>query len=265
MRKPIVTFYSSISEFSDAVPSDSGPKRPTSFCGGDSFEAARLGAKNGHPPAVKRSERFMNKLEAEGFSLPSLSFEHSVAGAFPCVPSFLAGAPDAMLEPVQSPSDRSPIKVFASICCSGGIDSKSFEKRGVTILALVRKLQAVRPVELFIYADLYGHGGAAIPVIKIETRTVDLSSASYAIAHAGFLRQLCFAWGYDGRGFNGQWAWGISPTYSDALAKTRAALGASNSDLVIPGGYLHDDLIQKPIEWINDKLRKYANALESVA
>jgi hypothetical protein len=261
-KKPTVEFYDSLGAFHAALPvSHYGSGRR--FAGGDTYEDARTNLFRGNADAVRRSDEFLEKLEEEGLSLPQAEWQRNIAGAFPCVPSFITGAPDSMYEQVSVPRDTTPIRIFASVCCSAGVEPETLEKRGVTLLALVRKLQAIRPVELWVYCDIYGKGGAAIPVIRIDTSTMDLTSASYALAHAGFLRQLCFAWGEDaGRGFDGGWAWNKDPRDPEAIKKTRAAVGAREEDMLIPGAYLYDPLVQNPLAWLNEKIAFYSKTLE---
>lgn len=265
-RKPNqCVFYDSVGEFLKACPTeDMGYTRgSSSFTGYQTYAEAKKNATKGKPEVVKRSDKIMQEIEADGIELEGLQWGNDVAGFIPCVPSFISGAPDSMRRPMDCSTDKSPIKVYASFCASAGVTAEQLEKRGVAILSLCRKLQAIRPVELWIFSEMYGYGGYAIPVIRIETSPLDLTSASYAMADAGFLRQLGFAWGYDSRGFDGGWAWEIGGNYTRMIKNLRELFEADDKDLILPGTFLDDKLLNKPVEWVNEQVLKYTAQLES--
>lgn len=265
MAETVYSFYESIGEFSRELdrcnPSGSG-RKASDFNGHESYQQARENLLKGKLSVVPRANALMDKLAGDAIELSATQWEQSVAGFIPCVPAFLSGSPESMYRPTEVKSDRAPVRVFASVCVSAGIEADDLEKRGVAILALCQKLTAIRPVELYVYADMGGTGWACIPCIKVETSPLDLATATYATSSAGFLRQLCFVWA-EQRGWCGEWAWGRSPTDAVGQSKTRKLLGLEENDLLIPGGYATDPLITKPVEWLNKQIAKYTDELET--
>lgn len=260
-----ITFYDSVKEFYDSLPTDAKKSRGAqNWNGNQTYAQARKMLWQGDSAAVERSEKLLDKMEASGIELETEYWDNDLAGAIPCIPSYLAGSPESMRRLVETNSETSPVKIFASVCLSGGFSATETETRGTAILALVRKLSMIRPVELHIYADMHGRdvndgrGNCAIPVIKLDTAPLDLTTVSYALANPGFLRQLCFAWG-DQRGFDGAWAWRGSPGSYEKRIKEE--FKAEAQDMVINGAYLSDDLMRNPLKWVNDQVAKYAVAL----
>ena len=264
MSKTKIEFFDSIGDFRralDKVKPDRYSGKASEWTGGESFEDARRSLLTGKLEAAQAADKLIDKLAGESVELETPQWQQSVAGYFPCVPAYVAGFPDAMWTQASVSSDRAPVRIFASVSCSAGVDASDMEKRGVAILALCQKLQSVRPVELFVFADMGGNGYALMPCVKIETSPLDLASATYSLSAAGFLRQLCFGW-VEGMGWGGGWAWDMDPRTTEAKRKTRAALRMSDTDLHIPGGYSEDPLIKNPVAWINEQVAKYTTTLE---
>lgn len=259
MEKSIVA-YTSLRDFHADCPkpgSETGHSMSDreQWSGNQSYKEAHRNLFQGMPDAVKRSDALLEQLESDGLVLNTTHWETDVVGFIPSIPDFLAGSPECMYAPLDIPSDTSPMRVFASVCLSGGFSEEDLEKRGVAILALVRRLSMIRPVELWIYSDQEGKQ----PMVRLETSPLDLTTASYALANPAFLRKLCFAWGYDKRGFHGSWAnWGGR---SDMKTVTKA-LGANPQDLIITGSYLGKADLTDPVKWINDQLKKYAQTAD---
>ena len=260
MRTTVIERFDSIGEFCaalDKLPTEGQYKRNSNneWCGG-TYDEARRDVMTGHLDVVPRANALVDKLVGEGVELEASVWEQSVAGYLPCVPAYLSGAPDCMFNQNKVPSETAPVRIYASCCCSAGVDVEDLEKRGTTILALAMKLTAIRPVELYVYADMGGTGYALMPCMKIETSPLDLASATYAMSHAAFLRRLCFVWAEQYK-WEGSWAWELDPTSDKAQAKTRAALGLTDDDLLICGGYSADPLIEQPVEWLNEQVSKF--------
>lgn len=256
-----IVFYDSLTAFHSAcpLPENAGRRsRADSWSGNQTYSEAYRNLWSGDEEAIKRSDKILERLESDGIELLGTQWNHAIVGYIPCVPSYLANDPESMLAPEEYLTDRSPMKVYASVCLSAGFDAHEVENRGIAILALVRKLTLVRPVELFLYSDQQGKQ----PVIKLETTPLDLTTASYATSNPAFLRKLCFAWGEaDNRGFGGSWArWG-----GGDVEEAREALACDPQDLVITGSYLGKDILSDTdatIKWVNDHVKKYADTLE---
>lgn len=264
MSKTKIEFFDSIGDFRrelDKCKPDPNQRSASDWNGNETWEQAKVNLLKGKLEAAREADKLIDKLAGESVELDTPQWQQSVAGYFPCVPAYVAGFPDAMWTQAIVSSDRAPVRIFASVCCSAGVDAGDLEKRGVAILALCQKLQSVRPVELFIYADMGGSGYALMPCIKIETSPLDLATATYTLSSAAFLRQLCFGWAHKYH-WSGQWAWGTDPRDKDGQRKTREALRLTDTDLLVPGGYSEDPLIKNPVAWINEQVAKYTTAME---
>lgn len=264
-----VIHYDSLGEFHASLPDDHScdSHHARAWNGHQTYADARDNLWKGDAAALKASEKLMDQIENDGLELASSYWDNDRVGFIPCIPSFLAGSPESMRRLQEFQTDTAPIKIFTDVCLSAGFDSTALAKRGTAILSLARKLQAIRPVELYLIASMHGrdsgdgNGKCAIPVIKLDTSPLDLTTASYAMANAGFLRQLCFAWG-DARGFNGSWAWDSQPRdYHEKLMKV---VGAESHDLVIDGAYLDDELMREPLQWVNNQVRKYSTVISDL-
>jgi hypothetical protein len=235
-----------------------------SWSGDQTYSEARVNLFKGDAKAIRVSEKLLEKLEADGIELAGARWSNARVGAFPCVPAFIAGSPDSMYAMEDSPSDVAPVKIFMDLAVSGGFGADVMAARGTAVLALARKLQAVRPVEIWVFASMYGEdkndgtGECSIPVVKLDTSPMDLATVGYALANPAFFRKLFFAWAADdNRGYQGSWAW----ERRDLRANLTKHLRVGADDMLIDGGYLDDDLVKRPVEWVNAQVRKYASVV----
>lgn len=264
-----VVFYDSLGEFHASLPRDHecDSRRPRDWNGRQTYDDAKINLFKGDQKALAASEKLLAQIEGDGLELAVPYWDNDRVGFIPCVPSFLAGSPDSMRRLQEFQTDTAPIKIFTDVCLSAGFGAAQLAKRGTAILSLARKLQAIRPVELYLMASMHGrdagdgYGDCAIPVIKIDTSPLDLTTTSYAMANPAFLRQLCFGWG-DARGFNGSWAWNSYP--SSYHSKLMKVIKANDKDLVIDGAYLDDQLMNEPLQWVNDQVRKYSKVIDDL-
>lgn len=267
-----VKFFDSIGSFCNELSaldeSNKSAEEACDFNNNQTFDQAFSNLVKGRMENVAKSDKLLTQMQGDSIELESPVWQHSVAGFIPCVPSYLAGSPESMRRPFDVASDRSPVKICASICLSAGFSAQQIEQRGIVLLALTRKLQMIRPVELWLFADLSGKdandgtGDCAIPVVKVETMPLDLPTVTYALSDAGFLRQLCFAWGRK-HGFRGAWAWDRSPDSEESQSKLREVLGMNDTDLLISGSYLSNQMAHHPVEFINEQIARFTNQLEA--
>lgn len=272
-----VGWYDSVGEFSAALNRTEAKHReqhrPSSFNGNTTLADAQAGMLKGNLSEVPAAEKLLDSLLDAPVEFDVPQWELSVAGQMACVPAYLAGHPESMYRRVEVRSERAPVRIYASVCVSGGLSTDQLRQRGTSILALAMRLAEIRPVELHLFADMGNYGGstAFMPVIRLDTSPLDLCAASYCLTHPGFLRQACFTWAEwaskqtVGKGWDGAWAWNTDPNSAESLRKTRDLLKAGPDDLVIPGGFAHDPMITQPVKWLNDKIAKYVNAVEENA
>lgn len=275
-----ITFYNSVREFTDSLPDasqDSNLSRwlhqnGNSWAGGYDYNDSKDRIWQGNSKAIKKSAEILDLLEENSIEVETSQLELERVGGYPCVPAFIAGSPESMFAMTAVNSDLAPLRIYAGVCLSAGFGAEQLLQRGAAILSLTRKLGMIRPVELWAYSDMEGvegrfdgikdgYGGCAIPMVKIETSPLDLATASYILADAGFLRRLCFAWGYP-RGFRTSWAWSI---YDDVerSQKLRTLCKMNEQDIIINSSCLGYSDLSDPIKWVNEQVKKYLQAQDA--
>lgn len=180
-----------------------------------------------------------------------------VAGGSPSVPAYLAGDPRCMKR--RAPIIASaPVRVFASIGCSIGIEADDVEKHGVLIAALVYRLALSRPVELYATTE-YDVSPNSTPkniltAIKLATRPLNLSRITTMLAHPASQRTLMFSITDTDNNHSIDWAFGKHPFDDSNVEFYKEAWGCRKDDLFIPGVHLHDPLLRDPKGWLERTL-----------
>lgn len=125
-----------------------------------------------------------------------INFVRSVGGAFPIVPAFLSGAPDAMLMPTPQPADSVrglTLVIDSSFNCS--VNANEVLDYAKSIMKLVAWLQAEQ-IETAIYSTIsMSHSGAKYLYITPIREAGDVMQPERiaAIVHPSFLRRAWFA------------------------------------------------------------------------
>lgn len=180
-----------------------------------------------------------------------------VAGGSPSVPAYLAGDPRCMKR--RAPIIASaPVRVFASIGCSQGIEADDVEKHGVLIAALVYRLALTRPVELYATTEYdvapFGASKNILTAIKLSTRPLNLSRITTLLAHPASQRTLMFAVSDTDNGHSIGWAFNKRPFEDNNTEFYKEAWGCRKDDLFIPGVHLEDPLLRDPKGWLERTL-----------
>lgn len=225
------------------------------------YEMALSRAISGDDSLVSEAMAILDKLEASIESTSSQWFASPI-GAYPVVPEFLVGLPDCMRRRVSVASEVAPVSVYVSTTCSGSIDSETMLKRGVAILALVLKLQAVRPVRLFLLAETHGANseGELLQAIEINSQPLDLATVCYALTHVGFARWLTYSLARELAGFNGSWPREYKSGGQAWEMRLRASLDLESQDLYIGAAREWDPCITDSINWVNQQVARACNS-----
>ncbi len=219
-------------------------------------------ALDGDNSYVEEAEKLLDKLDAS-IEMPQATWQASIYGAYPIVPEFLAGSITPMRHRVEATNDTTPIAIYVSTTCSAVIGSSDMLKRGTAILALVLKLQQVRPVELYLLAETHGRtDGEYLQVIRIESKPVDISVAAFVLCHVGFARHLTYGVAKALDGFNGSWPNNYQSGGKGWEMHVREVLEMSPNDLYIGAARAWDDMIKHPVEWVNAQVKQFLGMRE---
>lgn len=255
--------FASLGDFArraSEVPSNS-PFRPggyfdgngLSWFGGLSFQQAIDLTLKGDDSLVPKAMAILDQLEA-CLETTARQWSASPIGAYPIVPEFLVGLPDCMRRRVEVTSDIAPISLYVSTACSASLSCDALLKRGVAILALVLKLQAIRPVNLFLMAEDGGRKGDLIQIIEVNSKPLDLATVCFALTNAGFARRLTFGLANEVIGFMGEWPSNYQGGDESWESFLRPFIGLETQDLYIRGARDWDAMITDPITWVNTQV-----------
>lgn len=248
--------------FADSRVTDYRRENSGSFYGGMTWQEAVSSCYSGDLSLVAAAEALLDKIDAS-VEVERRLWSPSLYGAFPSVPDFLAGAPDCMRRLRPDPSDVSPVNIYVSTTSSAGISAETMLKRGVAIIALLLKLQQVRPVSLSLLAELHGQSdGACIECIRLESSPIDLSTACFAICRVGFARHLTYGVAQVMDRFNGGWPNGYRSEHW--ATEIRQRVGMVEQDLYIPAATAWDPIITDPVAWVNAQVAKYGTETEGL-
>lgn len=208
---------------------------------------------------VERSDKFIQKLEDNLISSKTWQNVASCVGALPIVPAYIAGQSNNMRLRVRRKKPAGPLSIFLECTGSAGTMGAAAVERGAAMLALVRKLNEYRAVELWLcvtYGEFNEMNGL---LTKIETTPLDLGRAAHILCNlsttawegSGVLRDVI---GHS----PGSWSYGeprLERTWCGEIFKR--FLHPGSDVLYVPAAYLKDKLIDSPAAWLTDMLIKY--------
>ena len=177
-----------------------------------------------------------------------------VVGAVPNVPAFLAGHPQCMRRRERTNKDNAPVTMFVDISASAAVSDNTMIKRGAAMLALVRMLSQVRPVELWAGVMWSDPGVACSVVWKIDTMPLDLARAAVHLADPRTSRVFGFGVASTTAKHNLRGRWTDMPT---RFAELKALQGWPDDTLYVPHIHLHDPLSSNPVGFVRRELSKY--------
>ncbi len=242
----------------------------SSFTGNKDTVGAIAALTEGDMSAVSKSDALLSKLE-DFIHITASKFMivDDVAGAVPNVPAYLAGHPLTMRRRQRTQSEQAPLTLVLDTCVSAGITPNQIMERGVAILAMVRALSAVRPIELYIGWTLGMYGTrpdgakgsdcANSGFVRIDTAPLDLARSCYALTHPSFLRVFGFEYGgnaMDGNTRSIPWGFNDSTLVRLALPDLAKVAFGENA-LVIPGMHFEDKSKNDPLVWLFAYLKAF--------
>jgi hypothetical protein len=250
-------------EFADRVPRDkrSDDEQRKQWYGGLSYEHSLAAVHCGDLGGVATSDKLLADMESLMPVSKTWRTFDSVIGMCPNVPQYLAGNPCNMRLKRRSATITAPLAIFVELVASAGINAQTCLKRGAAMLALVRMLANLRPVELWCVIAIGQRNSRSSLCVRLHTAPLDLARAAHVLTHPSVFRAL----GYRSLehefyrlGWNGYWAFGDHRLHVRTAAESyKRVLNSSSDVLFIPPVHLNDLYLTEPAKWLRAMLAQY--------
>src|SRR5215211_2489773 len=199
-------------EYADRLP----PEKRTAddqrirWYGGMTYDRSIEAVRSGDLTGVAASDKLLGEMESLAPVSHSWRTLNSVVGMCPNVPQYLAGNPYNMRLKRRGATATAPLSIFVELVASAGIKADTCLKRGAALLALVRMLANLRPIELWCVVAIGQRGSRSSLCVRLDTAPLDLARAAHMLTHPSVFRAL----GYKSlenefyrlAGWNGDWA-----------------------------------------------------------
>lgn len=244
-------------EFCDKSTRNRGSSRD-SWYGGMGFDKSLDCVRSGDLAGVPASEQYLKAFENLVPATKAFQVFDSVVGGIPNVPAYIAGMPLNMRQRRRTVKSTAPICVMADLTSSAGVSADDVRKRGCAILALVRLLSAIRPIQLWAVVALGSHRKRNTVAARLNTAPLDLARAAHVLTHPSVSR--CLSYGALETVFNsyGQWPYGSIENHRSCAAATyKEHLCPGSEAIFVPPVFLTDDSIKAPEKWLREMLQRY--------
>lgn len=260
---------SQIAALADALSPDNHSrkdcKKSNSWSGGIDWQDAVDMTRAGDLSRVAPSDAFLSQFESVSPLRAAWRTVDDVAGALPNIPAYLAGTPLTMRRRARVMSEQAPLTIAVDIASSGGIDAKKLERRGAAILALVRGLSAIRPVQLWagVSATPQGKGGAGAWHVytRIETAPLDLARAAHFLVCPAVARAMLYGIIYKASGNEKEmglrWPYGDHKFSRENGREIVGRVMGGDDVFYIAPPFVEDELVNKPEAWLADAIKTW--------
>ena len=231
------------------------------------------------------------------------TWQMDIQGAFPDVPTFLAGVPENMWNMLPDMSDKSPLIIWIGLTSQGNVEEETLIQRGATLAAFVLAMVNQRPVTLRPYIATGGSYFGSTRSYRgrsrysrsrtYETPTPELpvDDNPNSLPNGGDdNRAIIISWDIQTSpmvlselmtiarpqvtryfGIEAcQQAFGKVATndtlfhpYSFKEAQFREALGVAPGDLYLPQITSVDPMVTNPLEWVRENVARFSEAQET--
>ena len=209
---------------------------------------------------VKRAREFAEKVSRTvKVETPRRRKRNVVAGGRVRVSAYLAGSQKPFSRKVKVVDAKAPVRVYVDIGCSGGVDAKDVEKRGLALLAFAHCLSKQRPVEVIAFTYFRIRRQDVLVKVPLGLKPVNWALAGAVIGHSAFMRDFAFRITHDVAKAPkaGCIAWGES---YQGNTVAREILGAGPNDIVFGRGHLSDSVLRSdPVKWVASELDRVLN------
>ncbi len=221
-------------------------------------ESIRYCRQNGTEANVPAAEELIDRIQASLPETVSRQWTTDHAGAFPCVPAFIAGEPENMWTLSDAPAESSPVRIFICTTSSAAVSHEDLLRRGCACLALVLLASRTRPVELYTYTalDARHRRGDSVIVLRLHSHPMMLSEVSYVLTSAGFDRNLTHAYAEHHWRYSGGWSESAETDNYRAGPAQRRMLGLEEQDVLIGPAHCNDPAVNDPIGFVNGELAR---------
>ena len=247
-------------QFADQLPCN---KRIGSeqWWGGMTYDQSLRALRHGDLSGVAASDALLREMEALIPVSRSWHSIDSVVGACPNVPQYLAGNPYNMRLKRRCATATAPLALFAELVASASISTATCRRRGAVILALVRLLANLRPVELWCVIAIGQKNTRSSLCVRLDTAPLDLARSAHVLTDPSVFRALGYKsleHAFYGRGWNGDWAFGDHGMHVRTAAESYQRLLKPGSDvLFIPPVHLHDLYLTEPAKWLRAMIARH--------
>jgi len=213
---------------------------------------------NGDETHVAKAQAIVDKLAIE-IETPKREWYREVYGYYPDIPSYIQGQPQNMWMQRRTNDERSPVRLFVGLTSSAMIPDEKLIERGAALAAFCMAMANIRPVIVTPFVCLSSTSRSRNMLIswQISTQPLVLSEIM-SLTRPEVTRYI----GIEAcRHQFGQSARRDPGFHRDSWdeEKMRAHLGAQPDDLYLPPIYGHDPLLDNPVQWIQDNIKKFTS------
>ena len=218
--------------------------------------------RDGDMRGVGASDKLLEQMERLMPETARPVWRDEIVGVMPNVPAFIAGSPMSMRKRVNLPNHQGAIAVVVDIGAASHVETEAIQKRGAAVLALVRALSAIRPVELWAGAGLDADRArnASWNFCRIDTAPLDLAHAAFILTNAGAIRRVLWMAAV-AHGFRGDSPYSCNQRHATEHYTQQLiapAFAHVTETIVLPRLTRHEEeSISNPAKWIEGKIQKY--------
>jgi len=249
-------------EFADRLPIGKRNDTRNQWYGGMSFDQSIEAVRRGDMAGVAASDRFLAEMESLLPVSKSWRTLDSVTGMCPNVPQYLAGNPYNMRLKRRRATSTAPLSVFVELVTSAGVNAQTCLKRGAAMLALVRMLANLRPVELWCVIAIGQRFSRSSLCVRLDTAPLDLGRAAHVLTHPSVFRALGYKSleheFYMPTGWEGDWAFGDHALHVRTAAESyKRVLDPGSDVLFIPPVHVNDLYLTEPAKWLRAMIAQH--------
>jgi len=257
-------------DLADGVSKENGSRKEcresNSWTGKQSFEDCVSYTRKGDLSHVEKSDKLLARFESLAPMRGAWARMAHVTGSSPIVTNAIIGHPLSMRRRVRIASESAPLSIVVDLVSSGAFEAEILRKRGAIILALVRALSALRPVELIVggaalAADVKDNDHAASHVwMKLDTSPLDLARAAHVFGSPAFARGLLYSVISEQVKSDGgflRWPYGDYNFWRKNMRPVLSRFLGNDDMLCVAAPHSSDGLMKNPEAWFDDTLKQY--------